>query len=50
MEGDDRESVMYTAREMNTTVRIIIIAREYNLWASDSSANSNEKRACMKGP
>jgi hypothetical protein len=37
MEGDGWESIIYTAREMNTTIRIIIIAREYNLWAGDSS-------------
>ena len=37
MESDGRESIIYTAREMNTTIRIIIIAREYNLWAGDSS-------------
>jgi len=35
MEGDGWESIIYTAREMNTTIRIIIIAREYNLWAGD---------------
>lgn len=37
MEGDGWKSIIYTAREMNTTIRIIIIAREYNLWAGDSS-------------
>jgi hypothetical protein len=37
MEGDGRESIIYTAREMNTTVRIIIIVREYNMWTGDLS-------------
>jgi hypothetical protein len=37
MEGECWESIIYTAREMNTTIRIIVIAREYNIWAGDSS-------------
>ena len=51
MEGDGWESIIYTAREMNTTVRIIIIVREYNLWAGDSSlCQFKWNRASMKGP
>jgi hypothetical protein len=49
MECDGWESIIYTAREMNTTVRIIIIARESNIWAGQPvirlCANSNENRA-----
>lgn len=37
MEGNGRESIIDTAREMNTTVWIITIAREYNVWAGNSS-------------
>jgi hypothetical protein len=35
MEGDGWETIVNTAREKNTSVRIVIIARENYLWAGD---------------